>query len=42
MCEICKTNQLRTYLHSRSGIHKKKLFDRMRIKKKENYYFKYC
>ena len=41
MCEICKTNQPRTYLHSRSGVHKKKLFDIMRIKKKENHYFKY-
>jgi len=41
MCEICKTNVPRTYFHSRSRIHKKKLFDRMRIKEKENYYFKY-
>ena len=30
MCEICKTNVPRTYFHSRSRIHKKKLFDRIK------------
>ena len=45
MCEICQNNVVRTYTHSRTREHKKKLFECMKKKKelaiKKYGYFKY-
>ena len=34
-CEICGTNVVRSYSHSRNAYHRKLLFDKMREKKKK-------
>ena len=45
MCSLCQTNVLRTYSHSLNTLHRKKLFNAMRLKKQESIkkhgFFKY-
>ena len=40
MCVICKDNSSRTYTHSRTSAHKKKLFAVMKAKLASGYYYR--
>ena len=39
MCDICNNETPRTYSHSRNKYHKKKLFEIMKERKNNGYYF---
>lgn len=38
-CLLCNNGKLRTYTHSRNKYHKKKLFEIMKERKNNGYYF---